>query len=433
MMMAYIKARKSGNIPERLLAWSKDNVAFLLLLLTLVLFTSKSLYNIPVAIMAIIGFWQTVVTRGKVLADPIIYTYTLLFLSLWLPMLISLPDAKNMWHSTQTVFPYLRFLFMGIFILNEKNRIVLLPKIRLAIFYIAAFWGIDGCIQFLSGANLAGYPYEPGHITGMFYPRNTIAHILAALSPLFFESVRVYSKRYKWVWLLLLPVITVILLSGRRAAWLMLAMSISGYIFYLYRFIVVNNNAKKNLLAIICIGLATAALVIVSNKPLQDRIVTTAGLLSLDYEITDIATARRLPIWETAVAVFRDNWINGVGPRGFRHVYKEYSSEDNFWHETSTTHPHQLLLEVLAETGIIGLVGIIVFILLFYRHFLSSVADGRLLFPWTLSIVIILFPFNSSLAFYSSYWASVIWWFLVLSLLALKHSKVTLEEKLYNS
>jgi O-antigen ligase len=409
----------NNRTPLSVLTWARDNLAFLLILFTLVLFTSKSLYNIPVGIMAVLGLWQSIASRGKIFLDPVVRGYTCLFLALWLPLLISLPDAANFQHSAQTVFPYLRFLFMGIYILYEKNSHGMLPKVRLAIFCVVVFWAIDGCIQYLIGFNLAGFPYEAGHITGMFYPRNTIAHILAALSPLFFESIRIYSKRYKWSWLLILPVIAVILLSGRRAAWIMLAMSLAGYSYYLFKYTSPGRAIKKKLLVVFSAGLITGLIVILSNTPLQDRILTTAGLFSLDYEAADIAMARRLPIWETAIVVFRENWINGVGPRGFRHVYQQYSDVDNFWYASPPTHPHQLLLEVAAETGLAGLTGLLLFAWLFIR-LLFVRTQLPMLFPWILSVLIIIFPFSSNLAFYSSYWASIIWWFLSLTILALK-------------
>jgi len=399
---------------------AKSNLAFILLLLTLVLMVSKSLYNVPVSIMAIIGLTRMIRSPRLVFADPLIRVYSVLFLCLWLPLLISLPDAVNVGHSARTVIPYLRFLFMGIYVLLEKDNILVYSRLTAAVFCVAVFWGVDATIQYIFGTNLFGYPYQPGHITGMFYPDNTIAHVLAALSPLYFESVRIYSKKYRWVWLAILPLLVVILLSGRRAAWIMLAISVAGYLFYLFRHTGIGHSARRNLLLIILAGLATTLVVILTSTPLQDRMAVTAGLFSLDYELTDLATARRLPIWETAVEIFRHNWINGVGPRGFRYVYQQYSSNNNFWHETGTTHPHQLLLEVLVETGVIGFVGLALFAWIFCSFFMVKARASSTVFPWILSIFLVMFPFSTNMAFYGSYWASVIWWFLVVAFVSMK-------------
>ena len=396
--------------------WIKSNLVFLLLLMTLFLFVSKSLYNVPVAIMALIGLWRCFRTPKKIFSDPSVRIYSALFLALWLPLLLSLPDAVNPGHSVRTIFPYLRFLFMGIYVLGERANIRLFPQLRLSAFCIANFWGIDAMIQYFAGANLFGFPYRPGDITGMFYPDNTITHLLAALSPLYFDALRSLGKKYAAAWLLILPLFAVVLLGGRRAAWIMLAASMCGYLFFMFRHTDLWQTSRKQLViaAIACITILM--LLIYTNKPLQDRLLTTAGLFSLDYELTDRATARRLPIWETSVNIIRDHWINGIGPRGFRYVYQQYSTEDNLFYENGTTHPHQLVLEVLTETGLLGFAGLLIFIYLFYKYFLTG---SRLPqnYPAVLSILIVMFPLNSHLAFYGSYWSSVVWWFLVYAFL----------------
>lgn len=412
----HVTTHKYLQLSEKAYLWIKSNLAFVLIILALVLFTSKSLYNIPVSIMAAIGLWGTIKSPHSVIMNPQVRIFFMLFLCLWVPLLISLPDAVNISHSSKTVFAYLRFLFMGIYLLQERNALFQSSKLTTSIFFVALFWVTDALIQYTAGVDLFGYPYEPGHITGMFYPRNTIAHILAALSPLYFEQIRIYSKKFDWSWILILPLLAVILLSGRRAAWVMLAISIFGYCIYLNKI----NRAKKGLIkkfAIITGACAvTLVLVVSTNKPLQDRIITTVGLFSLDYELIDIATARRLPIWETALAVFQENRFNGIGPRGFRHVYQQYSDKSNYWHETGVTHPHQMILEILAETGLVGLAGLLVFICLFSHYFINR-HQFLILFPWCLCVFIVMFPLNTNMAFYGSFWSSVTWWFLILLVL----------------
>jgi O-antigen ligase len=401
--------------------WLKANLATLLLLLTLLLFVSKSLYNLPVAIMALIGLARSIRNGKTLFADPLIRNYTILFLALWIPMLISLVDAVDPAHSAKSVFPYLRFLFMGIYILDERHHSLRFPLLQQATFWIATFWAVDAVIQYVTGQNLLGYPYEQGHITGMFYPDNTITHILAALSPLYFECIRRYSIKNRAFWVLILPLFAVVLLGGRRAAWIMLALSVCGYLYFLVRYTDIWRNARHYLLLIGFACLTLLALIIYINPSLQSRIETTAGLFSLDYELADQATARRLPIWETSLEIIQDNWINGIGPRGFRHVYQQYSSPDNYFHEIGTTHPHQLILEVLTETGLIGLAGLLIFALRFWRFFIVP-SRLQLVYPAVLSVAIVLFPLSSSLAFYGSYWSTVIWWFLLYAFIELHNT-----------
>lgn len=402
-------------------SWLRKNLAAVLVISTLLLFISKSLYNVPIGIMALIGAGYTFRHAREILRDPFTRTYVTLFLCLWLPMLIAFIDAVNYGRSAETVFPYLRFLFFGIFVLREIKITAELDKIHFVVFIITAFWCIDAVIQFLFKIDLFGYPYNPGDITGMFYPRNTIAHVTACLSPFYFESIRKRSDHLRWLWLLLLPLFAVILLSGRRAAWIMLAVSSAGYLIYLLKITGSYVKYRKRIIPLAAIIAVVCAAVIASNQPLRDRITSTMGLFSGDYKQVDLATAHRLPIWNTAVAMFKDNWINGVGPRGFRYAYRSYSGPDDFWVKLGgaqpTTQPHQIILEVLAETGVIGCLGMALFVYLFYRlikheKLLTSTYTGML------AILVAVFPFNSHLAFYSSYWGSMFWWLVVMAFLS---------------
>lgn len=410
-----VSLESGRNLLSNLHQWSRDNLALALLFLTAFLFISKSLYNVPVAIMALIGFYRCIISPKAVWADLHTRFFIVLFLLLWLPLLISLVDAVNPSRSAKTVFPYLRFLFMGIYILQEARRIDLWEKLRLAVFCLLAFWCVDAVIQYIFKADLFGYPYEAGHITGMFYPRNTISHVTAALSPLYFEFIREKGRKIKWLWLLLIPLFMVILLSGRRSAWIMLLVSMAGYLFYLFRRELVDRGMKKLLLLSGIMLVITVCITVAVNQPLQNRIQETMQLFSGDYEQIDVATARRLPIWEAALSMIRSNWLNGIGPRGYRYAYSDYTDEDDYWVKLSMspTHPHQMYLEILVETGIIGLIGFLAAAYLFTSLLMKEDLIMYVL-PALLCLITAIFPLNTHLAFYGSYWSSFFWWLLLI-------------------
>jgi len=329
-------------------------------------------------------------------------------------LLFSYPDAVNPERSVKTVFPYLRFLFMGIFVIEAIRNIQISNRIHLLIFILMSFWCLDGVIQYFFTYNLLGFPKSSGYITGIFFPEITIGHVSAALSPLYFEFVRSSIQKYKWVWVLLLPLFAVVLLSGRRAAWIMLAVSTMGYIFYYLKLNQFDLRIIKKLSAAGIFLFVFLSMILASNGALQKRIAVSGNVLSGDYELMNDSIGKRLHLWETSVNIFRTNWINGIGPRGFRYVYQNYSSSDNYFHETGQTHPHQLLLEIGVETGLFGVVGFLLFILLLSR-FIKVYSLGTTLFPWYLTIIVVLFPINTHMAFYGSYWSSVFWWLMALT------------------
>ena len=388
------------------------------MLSALYLFVSKSLYNVPVGIMAIIGLYRFATNTKAMLDIPLYKAFVILFLCLWVPMLISLPDAVNPGRSAQTVFPYLRFLFFGTYIIYESRLKPLLGKLNFGIFFIMSFWFIDAMTQFIFGADLFGHPYVPGTIHGVFYPEITIGHVTSALSPLYFHAIYTYGKRFRWLWLLLLPLFMVILLSGRRAAWIMLMVSIIGYTFYLLK--ALNRTVLKRLTMLGIAVFLVSALTVTNSNSLKHRIQSTAGLFSADYATIDKATAYRLTLWTTAFAMIEDNWLNGIGPRGYRYVYTRYSDVNNKFHKEGQTHPHQMVLEVLTETGVIGFAGLILFAYFFYR-FIRKYRLGMALYPYWLAVLVAIFPLNTHMAFYGSYWSSLFWWLMVLAFAASAH------------
>lgn len=414
--------------------WLKEYWPCILILLTIIGFVSKALYNYPMGIMAVIGLYRFVSSPKNIWNDQIQKTFIIVFLCLWLPLLISLPDAVNQSRAAQTIFPYLRFVFAGLFIIQElskdNDRFMFVVY---GVFIIVTFWCFDASIQFFMGKNLLGYPYTyitsqetlgpvySSNLSGMFYPRNTIAHICSILFAYSFFAVYQYANKYKWLWLSLIPIFFVVFVSGRRAAWVMLALSTFGFFIYLY---LCAENKKQILKLTGIITLAVSIVLgstLILHKPTNERFQVTMGLFSGNIDIIDIATARRLPIWETAYANFKANPINGIGPRGYRFVYKDYvSPENNYW--ANQTHPHLLILEIMAETGGLGVLG---YLIVFYLLINGALRRKSLIkeFPFLLPVLIALFPFNAHMAFYGSIWSSMIWW-----LIAIYFSNIRLNE-----
>ena len=374
-------------------------------------FISKALYNYPIGVMSLIGLYITLSNPKILINDNTFKIFLVIFLCIWLPQVISLINAVNIEHSLKTVIPYLRFLFVGIFFLvfisKDKEKIDFIVK---SIFFLIIFWTVDASIQFFYKKDIFGFPWESGHITGMFFPRNTISHICAILSSFLFLHVYNSINYKKTMLLSLVPLFFIILISGRRAAWIMLALT--SFSFFIYGFTFYEN--KKFFLKIVSIAIIFISIifgtVISSHQPLKTRIIATQGLFSNNYESFNVATAYRLPIWETAYAIFKENTVFGIGPRGFRHVYENYAKPDDIFVKNNVppTQPHLLLLEIMCETGLVGLMGYF-FALFFLFKFVLQQKTKKHLLPYFIPVAVALFPLNAHMAFYGSIWASIIW------------------------
>lgn len=400
-------------------AFLREHYAWALIALTLLLFCTKTLFNVPLWIMSLIGLYRVARAPRLLVGDPVITTLGWLFIAIWLPQAVSLVDAVNGARSAQTVLPYPHYLFAAVFIVQELRDPVVRRRLTWSMFAIITFWCADAVLQFFAGRDLLGYPYTPGQLSGLFYPKIRLGHMLAMLAPVYFETIRrAWPGRY-WPWLLAGLLLAVLLLSGKRVAWLMGGVSLGAYAAYLYFAGV--RLSTKSLAAGGVVLTVLLGLLIGTHEPLSRRFDITLGLFSGKLETMDRATAHRLSLWKTALHMAEDHWINGVGPRGYRYVYADYAAKGDFFMRkgrTGQTHPHLMLLEIAVETGVIGLLGLLLFWWHLLRFAAGAIRAGPDTAPWFIAAGVAWLPFNAHLAFFGSYWSSVAWWMLAVSLAA---------------
>ena len=115
-----------------------------------------------------------------------------------------------------------------------------------------------------------------------------------------------------------------------------------------------------------------------------------------------------------------DHPVNGVGVRNFRDEYKRYAQADDPFisgDQQGAFHAHHWLLEVLSETGAIGLICWLAGFYAMWRAWGWAPKNARqLAFVPMLACVAVLFPLNTHLAFYSTFWGGC--WLLLLALYA---------------
>jgi O-antigen ligase len=145
------------------------------------------------------------------------------------------------------------------------------------------------------------------------------------------------------------------------------------------------------------------------------------SLLALQgsQQALDEAGAGRVRIWNTALHMVAAHPVAGVGVRGFRYAYPGFAQPGDAFIDTKTdegaAHAHQIVLEVLSETGIIGLAfwlaGAFHAIRAWRRA--DAVTRARAFAPG-LALAAMCFPLNTHLAFYSAWWGLLFWWLLAL-------------------
>ena len=396
-----------------------NNHAWLLVAAALLLLSTETLSLVPQIMMAALGLYHVSRNPGVIFRDRAIRVLALLFLCLWLPQLASLIGAVNLERSAKLALLYPLYLFCGIFIVRELARPGNLSRLSLALSLVVIFWCVDGLIQYATGTNLLGYPYQDGMLSGMFYPKLRLGIIVAVLVPVALETVRNVNRDSLFPWLLLIPFTVVVLLSGRRSAWLMLIIGLSAYLPLVV--LSLSSRARYIITGALCIAVLLVGAVYFKSPDINRRIVLLTGMLGGEYQ-AERATSMRTPIWHTAYNMFQDNWLNGVGPRGFRYAYRTYADEDNYFvrrGQEGQTHPHMVFLEIAVETGVIGLAGFILFYVTMLRYWWRgrhSTINGA----WTAALLAGTFPLNAHLAFYGSYWSGFLWLLIACTLAAVR-------------
>lgn len=392
----------------------------------------KTMYEGPMALMALLGLLLVSLKPADAGRLPGVKWLFWLFMLIWLPMVLSLTDAVAHGRALSNTLTHLRFLFAGIFICAAMTESRARTLLLVATGVMLAFWSVDGTIQANFGKNLLGNPMAGNRVTGVYFPRLTMGNVLASISPLLFFWLGRMAGRNAWWLLLTAPLALTIILSGSRVAWIMIALSVCLMAGYALAYGTRGQLGK--MLPVMLVSMALVGADLAYLPYFKQRLASTQGLLSTDAKQFDRATALRGTIWTVAGKVYADHWINGVGPRGFRYIYLQYGractpgvvyplwtdppcdKTINWKTNAPITHPHQLTLEIATETGTIGLLGYLAFLGLFIGRVVVAGRESlRTAWPWAVAAFISFFPLNAGHAFYGGKWACLVWWLLALA------------------
>ena len=386
-----------------------------LILATLALFISEHMVHYAMGLMAVLGAID-VLRYPQVLREWRSRQLLTLFGLLWLPMVAAYPGAYAPEHSLRTVLPYLHLLPAAYFVMRSCASAAVLRMVTTGAAMLLGLIALDAFVQLIWHIDLFGYPYDRGVLKGVFYPKQRLGLFLAVFAPLYVDVVLRWCRDQPRLWLLLVPLVVVVLLSLKRSAWIMLVFGLLVYLLLQLRARRWSWDHRR-LLQFGVIVLLAGSLAII-NPTLRGRLLATSGLFSTAVADIDEATAYRLTLWRTGARIFVDHWLTGIGPRGFRHVYAEYAQADDFWIKRigkGQTHPHQFLLEIAVETGVIGLLAFVLFYGRLWR-LLCSRSEGGVAPLWLLSALVAWLPLNAHLAFYGAYWSTLAWLVLAMGL-----------------
>jgi len=365
-----------------------------------------SVFALSLPFLALDAAHRERIRRVSIIAVP-------LFLAFWLPMVLSSFDSFLPQKSWIQSFAALRFLAaalsMAVLLQADSAR----WRVVRWTSFILLFWAIDGFIQLIFGNDLFGIAMNPDRLNALFVKQyQFFGPTLAILSPILLEYARRRWPAWAWVAAFTLT-LGAVLIAGMRSGWLIMGLVLAVYMWLMLR--PENRGLRKISLSIPAFVAATIIGSYLVSPLFQVRVEQSLTLTRGSHAALDAASTYRLPIFKTSLVMFRAHPINGVGVRAFPKAYMEYAAADDIHilrsgGKSGATHAHNLVLEVMADTGSIGVLGMLagfILALRFWRRL--SPARQYEAFPFALSLVLVLFPLNSYFALYGTYLSSLIW------------------------
>jgi len=342
-------------------------------------------------------------------------TFSLLFLCIWVPMALSVPDSLWFEKSLSTALTYPRIYLAGIFLIWMLREDIARQRLLKLSAWLLLFWVFDALVQAVAGYNLLGYAY-PERLNGLFGPKNwKLGLTLAMLSPIVWEYVSRNGAKWQLA-LAWLGTAAVVLLASNRESWIVFAIATLMWSWVYARRLGFHPFKLLALIALVAVVAAMGAYQ--ANPKFAQRVDQSMAVLDFSYEGLDRAGSLRMHLWSNAATVLKNHPINGAGVRSYRYAYTQYAEANDPYVSPDgigMLYAHQLLLEVGSETGMIGLAGLLFFFLIFIRSG-RGIAKHPLSWVAWLGAFAWLFPLNTHTALYSAYWSLLIGWVLAVGI-----------------
>ncbi len=388
--------------------------SFLLLILPFLMITGPFLPDLALTIICLLFIAQKIIDKDIDLRKLDIFGK--IFFTWCAYLIIRSLLSKDPYLSLENSLFFFRF---GIFAYAVKFIIINNTNFIKKFFFVLSasiiFVIIDGYTQYFIGKNFFGYNYD-GLRMSLFDDEKFIGHYLARLIPIIFAlSITFYAKSNKHILFSMTIFVladVLIFLSGERT---------SFFILTIFTFLMLCLLSKWKLIRFLTIIISFIIILIITttNNSVKHRMViqtTTQTNSSVTF------SPEHDLLYESAYNIFLENKLFGVGPKIFRLICDDENfAKDSFgyrkimkdWDETNScnSHPHNIYIQLLAETGIFGTIPIIAFfmflaILLFLQLFNILVKKNYIMSDYVVclavSIFVQLWPIMPHLSFFNN-------------------------------
>ena len=341
-------------------------------------------------LMVVVSILTLLTNRDAVLSLPGLKKAAMLFACIAIPGLLSLLFSVNLERGVSAAFRFFAYALAAWVVLSVVIEDGDAKRIMSWLGILLVAWAVDGFVQILTGVSLLGDPLielgeEGAIVTGSL--QLGYGATLAILSPFFLEALR--RAGGMGVGILSIPVYAAIVMSGHQSSALLALIGLAGWAVLALRHKEV--GAKRQVTGFVIsavIGLLLGIYLSIVTGQVGTLAEAPARYQSFLYQSQ---------LWELSWQAFSENWLTGVGMRGFG-TFAIQESAGLIPGLSETWHPHLILFEVVAETGIVGLIG---YGLLLWRLWLYIQDDRMHVAVAGLTALLAVFPLGTAVGLYS--------------------------------
>ena len=400
--------------------------SFLFYLLPAALITGPFFSDLIISLMGIFFLISSLKNKQWIYYNNI---YTKFFFLFYTYLLISSVWASDTLESLKSSVPYIRFLLFSLAIvyLSKENK-NFYNSFFIFTFFTLLFLVFDACIQFIFGKNLLNQPIYhlqdsfsltlTTRISGIFGDElilgSYISRIIFILTGLYFFCTKKFNNLLFIIFLIF--TFLIVFISGERLAFFIILFCI------LYVFIQLNVYRKK-IITILLLLFPLIFLIISIDKEIKNRMVVSAFKF-LKYDKTwhytnpenyVIFSPDHHELYLAAYKMFLKKPILGHGHEMYEKNCKNYKNRSV---SSCSTHPHNFLLQIAVENGIIGLLFLFSIYLYLIKLFLynlikSNNKEKKKLFIFKIFLLSIItasiLPFIPSGNFFNN-WISILFY-----------------------